>query len=589
MKNHAQRLFQRSFHRPGFPMLVLTATAMCLFAPPAFNQAVEALTPPPASTVANIPAVPKLIKFSGIAVDGRGYPITVPVEVTFALYAQQGAANNAAIWRETQHISPNEKGAYTVYLGATQGLPAEVFTSVAAQYLGVSVDGEPEQARTLLVSVPYALESGDAQTLGGLPASAYALANGSKEGAVSANVSSVSTPVTAKAKTSNPAVTGKGISGAIPIWDSTSDIGNSAIYQLNGNVGIGTVTPSSPLDVFGQITAQNAIMVGNSITKGVRLRDTGAGLDLESFGAPLYVNWLTNNPTYFGAPAYFNTAIGVGTAVPQAQVNLNNQNQANADSLLLGNNTTKGLQMRDNGTGVDLESIGVPLYVNFLTKQPMNINSNGGFVNIGIATPPVSGQCTKNYGGCVSLPALLNVGAFPDGTGDFTSAYFSNDVVVGGNFLAQGTKNFRIDHPLDPTNKYLNHAAIESSEVLNQYSGNLVLDGNGEGQVAFPKWFAAINEDFRYQLTAIGAPGPNLHIAKEMEGSGFTVGGGAPGMKVSWQVTARRNDAYMKAHPFVVEKDKPEQERGYYTDPALYGAPKEMGVLYAHSSSAKPQ
>jgi hypothetical protein len=96
MKNHAQRLFQRSFHRPGFPMLVLTATAMCLFAPPAFNQAVEPLTPPPASTVANIPAVPELIKFSGIALDGRGYPITVPVEVTFALYAQQGVANNAA-------------------------------------------------------------------------------------------------------------------------------------------------------------------------------------------------------------------------------------------------------------------------------------------------------------------------------------------------------------------------------------------------------------------------------------------------------------------------------------------------------------
>ena len=70
-----------------------------------------------------------------------------------------------------------------------------------------------------------------------------------------------------------------------------------------------------------------------------------------------------------------------------------------------------------------------------------------------------------------------------------------------------GTKDFLIDHPLDPTNKYLYHAAIESSEVLNQYSGNLVLDGKGEGQVEFPEWFAAINEDFRYQLTAVGAPG----------------------------------------------------------------------------------
>jgi len=150
-----------------------------------------------------------------------------------------------------------------------------------------------------------------------------------------------------------------------------------------------------------------------------------------------------------------------------------------------------------------------------------------------------------------------------------------------GDFWASGTKNFRIDHPLDPTNKYLLHAAIESSEVLNQYSGNVVLDGEGKGRVEFPDWFAAINEDFRYQLTAIGAPGPNLYIAEEMQGNTFTIAGGRPGMKVSWQVTARRNDPYMRAHPYVVEQDKPERERGYYTDPELYGAPKEQGIRWA--------
>ena len=119
------------------------------------------------------------------------------------------------------------------------------------------------------------------------------------------------------------------------------------------------------------------------------------------------------------------------------------------------------------------------------------------------------------------------------------SAAESNDVAVDGNFFVNGSKDFRIDHPLDPTNKYLYHASIESSEVLNQYSGNVVLDDKGEGQVEFPEWFAAINEDFRYQLTAIGAPGPNLYIAKEISGNdGFTIGGGQPGLKVSWQVTA---------------------------------------------------
>ena len=161
------------------------------------------------------------------------------------------------------------------------------------------------------------------------------------------------------------------------------------------------------------------------------------------------------------------------------------------------------------------------------------------------------------------------------------SAYFTDDVVVAGNFFVVGTKNFRIDHPLDPTNKYLYHAAIESSEVLNQYSGNVVLDESGEGQVEFPAWFVAINEDFRYQLTAIGAPGPNLYVSEEIKDNSFTVAGGRPGMKVSWQVTARRNDAYMRAHPYVVEQDKPEPERGYYTDPELYGAPKEQGIRWA--------
>jgi hypothetical protein len=123
---------------------------------------------------------------------------------------------------------------------------------------------------------------------------------------------------------------------------------------------------------------------------------------------------------------------------------------------------------------------------------------------------------------------------------------------------------------------------------VNQYSGNAVLDDKGEGRVEFPEWFAAINEDFRYQLTAIGAPGPNLYIAKEITGNdGFTISGGQPGMKVSWQVTARRNDAYMKAHPFVVEKEKPSAVRGHYTHPELYGLPKAEETLSAQQSAAK--
>jgi hypothetical protein len=155
----------------------------------------------------------------------------------------------------------------------------------------------------------------------------------------------------------------------------------------------------------------------------------------------------------------------------------------------------------------------------------------------------------------------------------------SGNVNVYGNFTATGTKNFRIDHPLDPANKYLYHAAIESSEVLNLYSGNIALDAAGEAVVQLPEWFEVINKDFRYQLTSIGAPGRDLYVAEEVSGGHFKIAGGRPGGKVSWQVSGVRNDAWEKAHPMVVEADKG-AKRGQYLTPELYGAPETARIGY---------
>ena len=155
----------------------------------------------------------------------------------------------------------------------------------------------------------------------------------------------------------------------------------------------------------------------------------------------------------------------------------------------------------------------------------------------------------------------------------------SGAISIPGNLYVGGTKNFRIDHPLDPANKYLYHAAIESSEVLNLYSGNVVLDASGEAVVQLPDWFEVINKDFRYQLTAIGAPGRDLYIAEEVSGGHFKIAGGKPGGKVSWQVSGVRNDAWEKAHPMVVEADKG-AARGQYLTPELYGVPETARIGY---------
>lgn len=306
-----------------------------------------------------------------------------------------------------------------------------------------------------------------------------------------------------------------------------------------------------------------------SYLKGARIRNNGSGVDLESLGTPLFINWSS------GQNVAFNSLVGIGTSFPQAELNLNHGATANADTFLIGNNTNKGLQMRDNGTGVDLESIGVPLYVNYMTKQPAYINPNGGSVFIGQYSTAGNDQLA-HPNSSLYVGAGESIETFDNGDVDtnYTSAVFTNDVLILGNLLVEGTKDFHIDHPLDPLNKSLEHAAIESSEVLNEYSGNVTLNAQGEATVTFPDWFSGINTDFRYQLTAVGAPGPDLYIAKEVENGSFTIAGGRPGSKVSWQVTAKRNDAYMKAHPFRAERMKSEKTRGHYALPELY-APRK--------------
>jgi len=124
--------------------------------------------------------------------------------------------------------------------------------------------------------------------------------------------------------------------------------------------------------------------------------------------------------------------------------------------------------------------------------------------------------------------------------------------IVADLLIAQN-KDFRIDHPLDPENKYLFHSSLESDEMANIYNGNAKLDEKGKAIVTLPDWFDALNENFRYQLTAVGAPGPNLYIANEVKNNQFEIAGGMPGMKVSWQIVGTRKDKYATENPLQVE------------------------------------
>ena len=147
--------------------------------------------------------------------------------------------------------------------------------------------------------------------------------------------------------------------------------------------------------------------------------------------------------------------------------------------------------------------------------------------------------------------------------------------------LSKGSGSFKIDHPLDPENKYLSHSFVESPDMKNIYDGVTRLDANGEATVVLPEWFEALNQDFRYQLTSIGKPSPGIYIADEIRNHQFKVSGGAPGAKVSWQVTGTRHDAFASAHRIVVEENKSLAERGTL----LYPREQQMAAEHAAGTS----
>ncbi|WP_435592808.1 hypothetical protein [Nocardia sp. bgisy118] len=174
------------------------------------------------------------------------------------------------------------------------------------------------------------------------------------------------------------------------------------------------------------------------------------------------------------------------------------------------------------------------------------------------------------------------IGVFASGkTALFASgpSTLGGDVHVTGVLTTGNDKRFVIDSPTDPENKTLTHVCVESDERCNVYSGNVVLDDDGTAEVELPNWFCALNVDFRYQLTCIGQSEP-VYIAKEVAANAFTIAGGIAGLKVSWQLTGIRDDAWARANALQVEQEKPEEEKGYFLNPEAFGHDVTRHVLY---------
>lgn len=290
------------------------------------------------SNVSSSQTVPHLVKYSSNLKDESGHAKSGVLGVTFALYKEQ--EGGAPLWLEIQNVTADSKGNYTALLGSTKpdGLPAELFTSNEAHWLGVQPEGQAEQPRVLFVSVPYALKAADAETVGGLPPSAFMRVNPANDTAnsdvsptgVSASSTPLNTPLPASSLTVNTPSPGD-TPGFVPVWTGTTatthTLGSSQFFQTSTKlIGLNTKTPGASLEIDSP--TQEGLFVNAPFT-GV-----GAGIDLHTTGTG-GKGWeiLATGSTAAQGPSKLNirdlsTAADIFTVAPGGLVGINNTNPA---------------------------------------------------------------------------------------------------------------------------------------------------------------------------------------------------------------------------------------------------------------------
>jgi hypothetical protein len=190
---------------------------------------------------------------------------------------------------------------------------------------------------------------------------------------------------------------------------------------------------------------------------------------------------------------------------------------------------------------------------------------------IGVAGQSSSGNGVDGY-------SYNSYGVYGESTNS-QAGHFNGNVQVTGN-LSKGGGSFKIDHPLDPANKYLYHSFVESPDMMNVYNGNVTTDDTGEAIVTLPAYFETLNRDFRYQLTIMGDQFAQARVSSKVKDNTFSIKTDKPNVEVSWQVTGIRQDPYANAHRIPVEEDKSSEEKGKYLHPTEWGQPESSGIDY---------
>ncbi len=509
-------------------------------------------------------AVPGTVWYQGFLADvDTGDPINDTVEIIAQLF--DSAVDGTGLWGpETHGGIPVVEGWFNIELGSIES-PLPDFAT-PPYYLQLTINGEPLDSRMKLASAPTAIRAGDVDGGGG------------------------------------GGIGGSGDAGYISVFASTTDIGNSALLETSGRLSLGTTTSDAKLRVENAGGLPTAKLVNTS--SGVDAPVLHVERTVGGFQEPLLY---LRSPGTSGSFNFFEIDVDDGRG-DTTLFYIDGYGGLNTlGGIWSETNRTVGIYSETSGAGW-LESGAVVGKCTAIdnwdacgvygdASESDGYGTGGSFWggNTGVEGRVMSSDAGSVYGvfgqaGAGNSSASTGVYGIANGSGtnygvygtaDYGTAdwagYFDGDVHSTG-AITSAKSGFEIDHPSDPENAYLRHAYVASPEMKTVTDGTALLDAEGRAVIEMPDWFEALNMDARYQLTAIGAAAPNLHIESELSGGEFTIAGGEPGMKVCWLVTGVRRDRAALADPLTVEAEKPFAERGKYVSPAAFGASDDMGI-----------
>ena len=540
---------------------------------------------------------PRTVSYQGLLLTPAG--TSVPdgnYDVTFKIYDAPSGAN-PPLWAEV-HNGANQlatsKGIFSTILGIITPLNISFNGQL---YMGITVGANPELTpRVQMTSAPQALT---AQYL------ALPYSDTFTGGSVGMTLNTKSTSIYVHS------TNGIGVSGESDVDRGVE--GTSHGLSTNGYGVAGYAAPTSATGANAGVRALNYSTNANGY--GVYAQHLGLGTasyGVSAGGVGVYGQ--SNGSGGSGSWGVFGEATTATASAPTVGVYgaSRSTNQANSAGVWgdqsAGGDGVYGSSQTGNGihgnsvSGVAVygstsnTAVGAKAIYGVLNTTNAGSNSvavygqNNGTGALGIGVWGTQGGSGWGvYGNTFSGRGVygqsnIGYGLYGSSSSGY-AGYFSGNVAITGTLnvtgaVTKGSGSFKIDHPLDPENKYLYHSFVESPDMKNIYDGNVVTDENGEATVELPGYFEALNKDFRYQLTPIGQFAQAM-VEKKIEHNRFVIRTDKPNVEVSWMVTGIRHDATAVAHPMAVEVEKAKADRGYYLDPAAYGKSGDLGIEHA--------